>query len=40
MVNISLVLWYSKRRGIVEISTVVSEIVVLKIAIELNDSLR
>ena len=40
MVNMSPVLWYSKRQNTVETSTFGSEIVALRIAIELIDSLR
>ena len=40
MVNMSPVLWYSKRQNTVETSTFGSEIVALRIAVELIDSLR
>ena len=40
MVNMAPVVWYSKRQNTVETSTFGSEIVALRIAIELIDSLR
>ena len=40
MVNMSPVVWYSKRQNTVETSTFGSEIVALRIAVELIDSLR